>query len=134
MDQAKKSELYKEASYFSDLLLGIKPSQDMLEAYVMAHQKLPKNLWVNHESVVKIVEKRLDAVAIEFAARKTLKSLNLKLLLICYLAETYMYNSVKFGNDKDCKMFAVINLAKDIIMTPYYFLKGLILIRIYGLV
>lgn len=89
-----KGLLLDEVLHFHTSLFSRPPSQDLAAAYVRAHGDIAALADMNsaqRQSLRRIIQRRLDAVAIEFWLRSKDGSrhpLSAKLLLISYLAET----------------------------------------------
>ena len=126
--------LSEEVKFFCMRLLGRHASQEMINSYNRAHMKLPVNLSIDKEKIRTIVVCKLDPVAIEFATRSKLKSLNLKLNLVCYLAENLPGYSEVFEIESKNKIRIFFELFYCVLITPIVFLKGLYLSRRYQLV
>jgi len=134
MESGLLDELREEASYFCGCLFGRTPSVDFVAAYVLAHEKLPKNLLRDRSAITKIVQLKLDAIAIEFASRQKLAALNLKLLLICYLAENSPGYENNFVLKKDERLKAFFTLLRIAFETPYLYFKGQFIVKKHGLI
>lgn len=126
--------LSKEAKFFCLSLFRKEPTSELINAYIKAHEKLPRNLNSERGKILTIIHNKVDPVAIEFATRGKIKSLNLKLSLLCYLAENLPGFSDKFENEIEDKPRAFLVLFKKAMLTPFIYIKGFYLARRYSLV
>lgn len=134
LDSSLRYELTKEVKYFCSCLFKCPPSAELISTYLLAHEELPGNLLKGRVVINKIVDNRLDPIAIEFAQRKKLKSLNLKLILICYLAENLPGYEEYFVLKVDKKLSSFVSLIKILLHTPILYFKGHLIVKKHGLV
>ena len=127
-------DLAAEARYLHAALFSRPADPAIIERYVDAHLLL-----FAHEPssrvVAAIVERRLDAEAIEFALRRRRagRELTRKLQILCYLAEVRAAYEHEFVNRHTRPARAILALAAAAIRSAWKLLKGEVLVRRHGL-
>lgn len=124
----------KEAHYLFACLFGRAPDALTVARYEAAHRELfagePTPAWVT-----RIVERRLDAEAIEFALRRRGRGRELtrKLHICCYLAEARAEYLDRFVNSGASRARAWSALLGGVAGALWKLLKGEYAIRRHGL-
>lgn len=116
------SNLAEEARYLHDSLFSRPLDEKTVERYVAANLK--------EASIDRIVEKRLDVEAVEFALRHRKPALTRKIKILCYLLEVraeYQDDFVAARREPVWKLLWKISGA------GWKRLKGECLVRLYGL-
>ena len=115
--------LRAEASYLHRCLFSFPVSERIVERYVQAHGALELATDVD---VARIVERQLDAEALEFLARRRSpsNSLTQKLRVLLYLAEIEPDYYDAFARDRGTFWSAIPTLACAPFRTAYKLLRG----------
>jgi hypothetical protein len=127
-------DLAAEARYLHAALFSQPPDPAIVERYLDAHRQL-----FAHEPpsplVSTIVERRLDAEAIEYALRRRRagRELTRKLQILCYLAEVRAAYEHEFVNRHARRARAILALAAAALRSAWKLLKGEVLVRRHGL-
>ena len=131
----KMIDLAAEARFLHTALFAQAVDPAVVERYVEAHRLLfagdpPSPL------VATIVERRLDAEAIEYALRRRNvgRELTRKLQILCYLAEARAAYQHEFFNRKERRARAVLALVGAALRSAWKLVKGEALVRRHGLV
>lgn len=119
------SNLAEEARYLHDSLFTRPLDEKTIERYVAASKKL-----LPDASIDRIVEKRLDVEAVEFALRRRAPALTRKIQILCYLVEVRSeYQDDFIATRRE----PVLKLLWKISGAGWKRLKGECLVRLYGL-
>jgi hypothetical protein len=127
-------DLAAEARYLHAALFSRPADPAIIERYVDAHHLLfarePASAVVST-----IVERRLDAEAIEYALRRRRAGgeLTRKLQILCYLAEVRAAYEHEFLNRRARRAAALLALAGAALRSAGKLLKGEVLVRRHGL-
>jgi hypothetical protein len=126
--------LAAEARHFHVCLFHSPPDQTTVERYESAHRQLFPNE-PSSPAIARIVERRLDAEAIEFALRRRglARQLTHKLQVVSYLAEARARRLDQFVNLRASRARAWANLATATVGAAWKLCKGEYLIRRHGL-
>ena len=126
--------LDEEARFLHAALFSRAADDTILERYRDAHRQLfPDEL--TSPLVVRIVGKRLDAEAIEYALRrrKAGRELTRKLQIISYLAESRRAYHDEFVNIERRRVVSFVVLGAAVARSTWKWLKGEMLVRRHGL-
>jgi hypothetical protein len=128
------SDLAAEARYLHAALFARAPDAVVLERYVQAHRVRFAESAAS-TLVSRIVERRLDAEAIEYALRHRGggRDLTRKLQILCYLAEPLTAYQDEFVNRKNRRIAAILTLAGSALRSGWKRVKGELLVRRHGL-
>jgi len=127
-------DLAAEARYLHAALFSRPADPAIIERYVDAHRLL-----FAHEPasslVSTIVERRLDAEAVEYALRRRRAGavLTRKLQTLSYLAEVRAAYEHEFLNRRPRRVAATLALAAAALRSAWKLLKGEVLVRRHGL-
>jgi len=127
-------DLAAEARFLHAALFARAVDPAIVERYVDAHRLLftgePTSPLVS-----RIVERRLDAEAIEYALRrrKAGRELTRKLQILCYLAEARAAYQPEFFNRKERPSQAILALVAAALRSAWKLVKGEALVRRHGL-
>jgi hypothetical protein len=126
--------LDEEARYLHAALFSTAADDTILERYRDAHRQLFPDEPTS-PLVARVVGKRLDAEAIEYALRrrKAGRELTRKLQIISYLAETRREYHDEFVNIERRPIFAFVLLGAALARSTWKLLKGVMLVRRHGL-
>jgi len=128
------SALAEEACHFHACLFDCPPDEIAVARYEAAHGQLfagqPSPPWI-----ARIVERHLDAEAIEFALRRRGRGRELtrKLQIVCYLAEARSPHLAQFVNLEASRRRAWTALTRASLGALAKFCKGEYCIRRHGL-
>ena len=126
------AELEREARYLHELFFGCNAAPEVVERYVAASQ-----LCLGEQRIASlIVEKRLDAEAIELVlrARRLDTVLTRKIQILFYLVEVRSHYYSYFVRCQEGRLRGYWTLAAAVIHTAWKSAKGMYLIRRYGLI
>lgn len=126
--------LEAEARYFHERLFRQPPDELTISRYAAAHVELFPGA-ANPAWIDRIIERRLDPEAVEFALRRRGcgRELTRKLHILCYLAEVraaYLPQFVNFRRSRSRAWFSLIAAALG---AAWKLLKGEISVRRHGL-
>jgi hypothetical protein len=128
------TDLAAEARYLHAALFAQEVDPAIVGRYVDAHRRLfagepPSPL------VETIIERRLDAEAIEYALRrrKAGRELTRKFQILCYLAEARAAYQHEFFNRKERRGGAILALVAAAMRSAWKLVKGEALARRHGL-
>ncbi len=126
--------LADEARALHAALFGCAPDAATIARYEAAHAQLFANE-AESQAVRAIVERGLDAEAIEFALRRRGRGRELtrKLRILSYLAEARAAYFERFVNPEASRLRAWRHLAGALLRTPWKLAKGEYAIRRHGL-
>jgi hypothetical protein len=133
-DADQSRALSQEASHFHACLFHRPADAATIERYAAAHRH-----WFADESasrlVTRIVERRLDAEAIEFALRRrgTGRELTRKLQIVCYLVEVRAAYLTQFINLETSRSKAWAALVRATCGALWKLSKGEYMVRRHGL-
>jgi hypothetical protein len=127
-------DLADEARYLHAALFPGAPDAAVVERYLEAHRRLFAGSPTS-PLVSRIVERRLDAEAIEYALRHrgSGRELTRKLQILCYLAEPLTTYQDEFVNRKNRRGAALLTLACAALRSGWKRVKGELLVRQHGL-
>jgi hypothetical protein len=127
-------DLADEARYLHAALFPRAPEAAVVERYLEAHRRLFAGRPTS-PLVSRIVERRLDAEAIEYALRHrgSGRELTRKLQILCYLAEPLASYQDEFVNRKTRRSAAILALARSVLRSGWKRVKGELLVRRHGL-
>jgi len=127
-------DLAAEARYLYAALFPRQPDPLVVERYCEAHRLLFPDRPAS-PLVARIVERRLDAEAIEYALRRQPegRELTRKLQILSYLAETRPAGQDEFVNRRDRRGVAMLAVAGAALRSAWKRLKGELLVRRHGL-
>jgi len=126
--------LASEARYLHWCLFRLSPDELTVERYRAVHKKL-----FAHEqpslAVSRVVDRRLDAEAVEFALRRRRAGTELtrKLAILCYLAEVRREYLGLFINRRNSRIRAWTDIAGAMASSLWKLVKGEYAIRRHGL-
>lgn len=127
-------DLEEEARFLHASLFSNPVDRAIVERYVAAHRQLFADR-VTSALVTRIVARRLDAEAIEYALRRRNagRELTRKLQILSYLAEARAAYQDDFVNTKTRRARAIVSLAAAALRSGWKLLKGELLVRRHGL-
>jgi hypothetical protein len=126
--------LADEARYLHACFFSAPLDPVVIARYEAAHREM--NLAGQPAAVVsRVVEKRLDAEAVEFALRRRGlgKELTTKIQILCYIVEVRSAYLSEFVNTKSMRARAVAELFGATLQTAWKLVKGEYLVRRHGL-
>ncbi len=128
------SVLAAEVRHFHDSLFHRQPDEVTIARYEAAHRELFAESNSSPE-IVRIVNRKLDAEAVEFALRRHGRGRDLtrKLQIVCYLAEPRRMYLPQFVNLKESRLRAWAALAAATLGALWKLGKGEYAIRRHGL-
>jgi hypothetical protein len=126
--------LADEARYFHACLFSAPLDPVVVTRYEAAHRELFPS-YSPSTVVSRVVARRLDAEAVEFALRRrgTGRELTVKLQILCYLVEVRSAYLSEFVNTESCRPRAMVDLLGATVRSVWKLLKGEYLIRRHGL-
>ena len=131
---AMDERLADEARYLHRCLFRVSADELTIERYKAAHKKLfanePPSL-----ATSRVIERGLDAEAVEFALRRRRRGVDLtrKLAMLCYLAEVRKEHLGRFINQRNSRFGASTEIAGAMVCTLWKLAKGEYVIRRHGL-
>ena len=130
---ASETSLAAEAHYLHSCLFRSPPDDRTVQRYLAAHRQLFFGQASNH--VARVIERKLDAEAVEFALRRRGAGVELtrKLQIICYLAEVRARYLGYFINQRRSRAAAWVAVALAALSAPWKLAKGEYTIRRNGL-
>ncbi|HEX3878679.1 MAG TPA: hypothetical protein VHW24_16945 [Bryobacteraceae bacterium] len=134
MEVAREAALAAEARHLHRCLFHCAPDALTVERYANAHR-----CWWPNESpsplLTRIVERNLDAEAVEFALRRRGHGevLTRKLQIVCYLAESRAAYLHRFINFEASRARAWNALASATLLASWKLVKGEYAVRRHGL-
>jgi hypothetical protein len=125
--------LAEEARYLHGSLFSRPMDPQIAERYARAHLVLFAD--ERRTTVNRIVSRRLDVEAVEFALRRRrlCPELTRKIQILCYLVEVRADYRSSFVASRPRKVRAILALAWRIPASAWKLLKGECLVRLYGL-
>jgi hypothetical protein len=123
-----------EARYLHAYLFSVPLDPVVVTRYEAAHRELFP-LYSPSSVVSRVVSRRLDAEAVEFALRRRGigRELTVKMQILCYLVEVRSAYLSEFVNTESCRPCAMVNLLGATVRSVWKLLKGEYLIRRHGL-
>jgi hypothetical protein len=129
-------QLRREAAYLHAALFGRPPAGPIVDRYVAAHRAILPHADVAQQAVVdRIVERKLDPVAVEFALRFCAPGhlAGTKLRALAYLAETGEGYFETFVSTRASRVRAWTALALALPRSACLLAKGYLLVRRFRL-
>lgn len=126
-----RERLRSEAEYVHQTLFGRSVPDIVAERYIEAHSRLG----LPYKSVMqRIIERRLDLEAVEYALRNRRSPLTKKIQIMLYLAEAMSAYHHDFVNARDQRLRAWLLLAAATLRSLYKLAKGRILVHRHELI
>lgn len=123
-----------EARYLHACLFSVPLDPVVVTRYEAAHRELFPS-YSPSTVVSRVVLRRLDAEAVEFALRRrgSGRELTSKMQILCYLVEVRSAYLSEFVNTESSRLRAIVELAGATLRSAWKLLKGEYLIRRHGL-
>jgi len=134
LDGASSPSLADEARHFHASLFSRNADPSVVTRYEAAHRQAFPNE-IPSAAVTRVVARRLDVEAVEFALRRrgAGRQLTRKIQVLCYLVEVRSDYFSLFLNDADARTRAWLALAGETLRTGWKLVKGEFLVRRHGL-
>ncbi len=134
MPVVSKPSLADEARHLHACLFARPIDSKVIARYEAAHRELGLGAGLSPASA-KVVARRLDAEAVEFALRRrgAGQELTRKMQMLCYLVEVRSAYLGEFVNLRPSRARAAAGLAAATVRSAWKMVKGAYLVRRYGL-
>lgn len=126
--------LAEEARYLHDALFRVPLDASIVQRYEAAHRELFPDE-AQSLPVARLISRRLDVEAIEFALRRRGRGAQLtrKIQVLCYLVEVRAAYQAQFVASKPERLKAAVSLLAAVLRTAWKCGKGEYLVRRHGM-